>query len=40
MPDDLEKVKYGQVGGRSERSEMVMGLKLAKAGAVAGAGDR
>ena len=36
MPENLEKVQYGQVGDGFERREMIMGLGFAKAGARAG----
>lgn len=32
MPEELDKVNYGQVGDRFERSEMVMGLGLSRIG--------
>ena len=32
MPKELDKVNYGQVGDHFERSEMVMGLGLARMG--------
>ena len=40
IPEDLENVSYGQAGDHSKRSEMLMGLGLAKAGVVAVRGYR